>query len=29
MGLGFEAFVPLCQGLRDAIIAQAEGKLFV
>lgn len=29
MGLGFEAFVPLCQGLRDAIIAQANGKLFV
>ncbi|MFH1562552.1 MAG: DEAD/DEAH box helicase family protein [Nitrospirota bacterium] len=29
MGLGFEAFVPLCQGLRDKIIAQAENKLFL
>jgi type III restriction enzyme len=28
-GLGFEAFVPLCQGLRDKIIAQAQGILFV
>jgi len=28
-GLGFEALTPLCQGLRDKIIAQAQGKLFV
>ena len=28
-GLGFEALVPLCRGLRDKIIAQAEGTLFV
>lgn len=28
-GLGFEAFVPLCQGLRDRIIARAQGILFV
>jgi len=28
-GLGFEALVPLCQGLRDRIIAQAESKLFL
>ena len=28
-GLGFEALVPLCQGLRDQIIAQAEGELFL
>ena len=28
-GLGFEALVPLCQGLRDQIIAQAQGTLFV
>lgn len=28
-GLGFEALVPLCQGLRDRIIAQAQGTLFV
>jgi len=27
--LGFEAFVPLCQSLRDHIIAQAESKLFL
>ncbi|MCX5885934.1 MAG: DEAD/DEAH box helicase family protein [Proteobacteria bacterium] len=27
-GLGFEAFIPLCQGLRDKIIAQAESRLF-
>jgi hypothetical protein len=27
-GLGFEALVPLCQGLRDKIIAQAESRLF-
>ena len=28
-GLGFEALVPLCRGLRDKIIAQAQGTLFV
>ena len=28
-GLGFKALVPLCQGLRDKIIAQAKGILFV
>jgi type III restriction enzyme len=28
-GLGLEAFVPLCRGLRDQIIAQAQGTLFV
>ena len=28
-GLGFEALTPLCRGLRDQIIAQAQGKLFV
>jgi len=28
-GLGFEALVPLCQGLRDKIIAQAESRLFI
>ncbi len=28
-GLGFEAFVPLCQGLRDNILAHAESKLFL
>ena len=28
-GLGFEALVPLCRGLRDKIIAQAENKLFL
>ncbi len=28
-GLGFEALVPLCQGLCDQIIAQAQGTLFV
>lgn len=28
-GLGFEAFVSLCQGLCDQIIAQAQGTLFV
>ncbi len=28
-GLGFEALVPLCRGLRDQVIAQAQGKLFV
>ena len=27
--LGFEALVPLCKGLRDQIIAQAQGTLFV
>lgn len=27
--LGFEAFVPLCQSLRDIIIAQAESKLLL
>ncbi len=29
MGLGFEALVPLCQGLRDNILAHAESKLFL
>ncbi|MDI6752643.1 MAG: hypothetical protein QME07_07360 [bacterium] len=28
-GLGFEALVPLCQGLRDKILAEAENKLFL
>jgi len=28
-GLGFAALVPMCQGLRDRIIAQAESKLFL
>lgn len=28
-GLGFGALVPLCRGLRDKIIAQAENKLFL
>ena len=28
-GLGFEALIPLCRGLRDKIIAQAENKLFL
>lgn len=28
-GLGFEALEPLCRGLRDRIIAQAESKLFL
>ena len=28
-GLGFNALVPLCQGLRNQIIAQAQGTLFV
>ena len=28
-GLGFEALVPLCRGLRDQIIAQAQGTLSV
>jgi hypothetical protein len=28
-GLGFKALVPLCRGLRDKIIAQAKGILFV
>ncbi len=28
-GLGFEALVPLCQGLCDQIIAQAQGTLFI
>jgi type III restriction enzyme len=28
-GLGFEALVPLCKGLRDQIIAKAQGTLFV
>ena len=28
-GLGFEAFVPLCQGLRDRILAHAENRLFM
>jgi len=28
-GLGFAAFVPLCQALRDRVIAQDQNKLFV
>src|SRR3990172_5635780 len=28
-GLGFEALIPMCQGLRDKIIAQSENKLFL
>ncbi len=28
-GLGFNALVPFCQGLRDQIIAQAESELFL
>ncbi|MFH0813755.1 MAG: hypothetical protein V2A69_13105, partial [Pseudomonadota bacterium] len=28
-GLGFDGFVPLCQGLRDKIIAQAQRTLFL
>lgn len=28
-GLGFEALVPLCRGLRDQIVAQAQGTLFI
>jgi len=28
-GLGFKALIPLCQGLRDRVIAQAQGTLFV
>ncbi len=28
-GLSFEAFIPLCKGLRDNIIAKAESKLFL
>ena len=28
-GLGFEALIPTCQGLRDKIIAQSENKLFL
>lgn len=28
-GLGFDAFIPLCQSLRDKIIAQAQGTLFL
>ena len=27
--LGFDAFVPLCQGLRDKILAEAASRLFV
>jgi hypothetical protein len=27
--LDFETFLPLFQGLRDKIFAQAEGKLFI
>ncbi len=29
LGLGFDALVPLCRGLRDTILAQAESKLFI
>jgi len=28
-GQGFDAMIPLCQGLRDKIIAQAQRKLFL
>lgn len=28
-GMGFDALIPLCQGLRDKIIAQSEHKLFL
>ena len=28
-GLGFGALAPLCRGLRDQIIARAQGKLFI
>ncbi len=28
-GLGFKALIPLCQALRDTIIAQQENKLFL
>lgn len=28
-GLGFEALAPLCRGLRDKILAQAESRLFI
>ncbi|MFH1860814.1 MAG: DEAD/DEAH box helicase family protein [bacterium] len=28
-GLGFDALVPLCLGLRDRVIAKAQGTLFV
>jgi type III restriction enzyme len=28
-GLGFQALTPLCQALRDRVIAQAQSKLFV
>jgi type III restriction enzyme len=28
-GLGFNAFIPLCRGLRDQIIAQNQGTLFI
>jgi len=28
-GLGFQAFVPLCQALRGRVIAQRENKLFI
>jgi len=28
-GLGFASFVPLCQALRDRIIANAESRLFI
>jgi type III restriction enzyme len=28
-GLGFDALIPLCQGLRDKIIARSENKLFL
>jgi len=27
-GLGFEAFVPLCRGVRNEIIAREQGTLF-
>ena len=28
-GLGFDALIPFCQGLRDKIIAQSENKLVL
>ncbi len=28
-GLGLDGLIPLCRGLRDKVIAQAESKLFL
>ncbi|MEW6041134.1 MAG: hypothetical protein AB1633_06400 [Elusimicrobiota bacterium] len=28
-GLGFEVLIPLCRGLRDKIVSQAQGTLFI